>query len=84
MHRKTCLAVQIDLRECVCDGDVGFVNEVDVGCEDVGGMFYFSDVVFHFVEDFMDFGGVAGEDFEGFGVDGVVGVLTDEVGFVVF
>jgi hypothetical protein len=33
--------------------------EVDVCCEDVGRMFYFSDVVFHFVEDFMDFGGVA-------------------------
>jgi hypothetical protein len=47
-------------------------------------MFYFSDVVFHFVEDFMDFGGVAGEDFEGFGVDGVLRVLAYEVGFVVF
>jgi hypothetical protein len=47
-------------------------------------MFYFSDVIFHFVEDFMDFGRVAGEDFEGFGVDGVLRVLAYEVGFVVF
>jgi hypothetical protein len=60
------------------------MNEVDMGCKNVGRVFYFSDVIFHFFEDFMDFGGIAGEDFEGFGVDGLVGVLTDKVGFVVF
>ena len=33
-------------------------------------MLDFSDVVFHFFEYFIDFAGVVGEDFEGFGVDG--------------
>jgi methionine synthase II (cobalamin-independent) len=49
--------------------------------KDIGGMFDFSDMVFHFFEHFVDFAGVVGEDFQRFGID--VGEGADG-GFVFF
>jgi hypothetical protein len=69
MNGKSGFAVCIDLRENVGYTNICCFDLLGVCLKDVGGIFYFADVIFHFFEDFGDFACVVGENVEGFFVD---------------
>ena len=69
MLRQTDAAVVLELRKHGRRLGVRGSDLQRVRLQDIGGVFYFADVVFHLLEHLGDFACVVGEDVEGLGVE---------------